>query len=129
MEEEGKVTSKKNVLGSDLEVCCISPMTGFRRDGYCEMNADDIGTHVVCAEVTADFLKFSKKAGNDLSTAHPEHGFPGLKPGDKWCLCAARWKEAYDAGAAPPVVLKATHEYALEYVTLKELKEHAAEEV
>jgi uncharacterized protein len=121
------VTSKKNVLGTDLEVCCISPMTGFQRDGFCEMNPDDIGTHVVCAEVTADFLKFSKKAGNDLSAPHPEHGFPGLKPGDKWCLCAARWKEACDAGAAPPVVLEATHEYALEYVTLKELKEHAAE--
>ncbi len=92
------------------------------------MNADDIGTHVVCAKVTAEFLKYSKKVGNDLSSPAPEHGFPGLKPGDKWCLCAARWKEALDAGVAPPVVLESTHEYALEYVTLKELKENASED-
>lgn len=122
------MAKKKNVLGTDLAVCCTSPMTGFKRDGFCEMNPDDLGVHVVCAQVTAEFLKFSKKAGNDLGSPVPDHGFPGLKPGDKWCLCASRWKEACDAGVAPPVVLSATHEYALEYVTLKELKEHAVTE-
>lgn len=103
-------------------------MTGFRREGFCEMNADDIGAHVVCAQVTKEFLAFSKKSGNDLSTANLENGFPGLKAGDRWCLCAARWKEALDAEVAPPVILAATHEYALEYVSLQELKDHALAE-
>jgi uncharacterized protein (DUF2237 family) len=100
-------------------------MTGFYRDGFCQMNPDDVGTHVVCAEMTEEFLKFSKSRGNDLSTPNLEHGFPGLKPGDRWCLCALRWKEALDADKAPPVVLESTHQYALEYVTLAELKSHA----
>jgi uncharacterized protein (DUF2237 family) len=89
------------------------------------MTPDDLGTHVVCAEVTKEFLDFSRSRGNDLSTANPDFDFPGLRPGDRWCLCALRWKEAVDAGKAPPVVLEATHEYALEYVTLDELKRHA----
>ncbi len=123
------MSTKKNVLGTTLQACCTSPMTGFRRDGFCEMHADDVGAHVICAQVTKAFLSFSKRAGNDLSTPSPEFGFPGLKPGDKWCLCAARWKEALDAGAAPPVVLEATHEYALEYVSLQELKDNAVDVV
>ena len=117
--------SKRNVLNTPLQVCCTSPMTGFFRDGLCQMSPDDMGTHVVCAEMTKEFLAFSKSSGYDLSTPNIENGFPGLKPGDRWCLCAMRWKEALDAGKAPPVVLEATHEYALEYVTLAELKKNA----
>ena len=116
---------KRNVLGTELQVCCTSPMTGFFRDGLCQMSPDDVGTHVICAEVTGEFLSFSKSRGNDLTTANSEYGFPGLKPGDRWCLCAMRWKEALEADKAPPVVLESTHEYALEYVTLAELKSHA----
>ncbi len=116
---------RRNVIGTELQACCTSPMTGFFRDGYCRMTPDDLGTHVVCAEVTKEFLDFSRSRGNDLSTANPDFDFPGLRPGDRWCLCALRWKEAVDAGKAPPVVLEATHEYALEYVTLDELKRHA----
>lgn len=112
----------KNVLGGDLEVCCTSPVTGFYRDGYCRTGANDVGRHTVCAIVTDEFLEFSKAAGNDLITPHPEWGFPGLKAGDKWCLCVLRWKEAYDAGVAPPVVLEATNEAALQHVSLFELK-------
>jgi uncharacterized protein (DUF2237 family) len=119
--------AKKNVLGTQLTLCCREPMTGFSRSGFCEMNPDDLGAHLVCAEITKEFLEFSLRVGNDLSTPHPELGFPGLKPGDKWCLCALRWKEALDAGMAPPVVLTATHEYALEYLSLEELKENASE--
>lgn len=115
----------KNVLGHELETCCTSPMTGFYRNGCCETGADDRGLHVVCAQVTAAFLEYTKAQGNDLST--PRLGFPGLKPGDKWCLCAARWKEALDAGVAPPVVLAATHAIALEYVSIQELKQHAVD--
>lgn len=100
-------------------------MTGFFRDGMCRMSGDDVGTHVICAEVTKEFLEFSKLRGNDLMTPNPEYGFPGLKPGDRWCLCAMRWKEALDADKAPPVVLESTHEYALEYVTLADLERHA----
>lgn len=113
----------KNVLGGDLEVCCIDPLTGFMRDGYCNTNDMDHGTHVVCAIVTAEFLAFTKARGNDLSTPMPQYQFPGLKPGDGWCLCALRWKEAYIAGFAPPVKLSATHEKVLEYVDLDVLKE------
>jgi uncharacterized protein (DUF2237 family) len=102
-------------------------MTGFYRDGFCSTGANDQGVHVVCAEVTEAFLAFTKSQGNDLSTPAPMYGFPGLKPGDKWCLCASRWKEAFDAGVAPPVDLAATHARALEYVTLDELKQHALE--
>jgi uncharacterized protein (DUF2237 family) len=117
----------KNVLGGELQVCCTSPMTGFYRDGYCKTGANDLGRHTVCARVTDEFLEFSKSAGNDLSTPHPEWGFPGLKDGDKWCLCVLRWKEALEAGFAPPVILEATNEAALEVVSLSELEEMRAE--
>jgi hypothetical protein len=100
-------------------------MTGFYRDGCCNTGRGDAGVHVVCAQVTAEFLRFSKRAGNDLSTPMPEFAFPGLKPGDRWCLCAARWQEAFEAGAAPPVVLEATHISALEFCDLDALREHA----
>lgn len=113
----------KNVLGGELQICCTSPVTGFYRDGYCKTGEDDVGRHTVCAIVTDEFLDFSTASGNDLVTPHPEWGFPGLNAGDKWCLCVLRWKEAYEAGVAPPVVLEATNEAALQYVTLSELKE------
>ncbi|BAU05030.1 DUF2237 family protein [Fischerella sp. NIES-3754] len=119
------MTQAKNVLGEPLEVCFTSPMTGFYRDGLCNTGAGDVGVHVVCAQVTEEFLAFTKSRGNDLSTPVPAFDFPGLKPGDRWCLCASRWKEALDAGVAPPVVLSATHASALEYVSLSELKQHA----
>lgn len=119
------MTEARNVLGTPLETCCTDPMTGFYRDGKCSTGAGDIGAHVVCAQVTAEFLAYTKSQGNDLST--PVFGFPGLKPGDRWCLCASRWKEALDDGVAPPVVLAATHASAVEYVTLAELKQHAIE--
>ncbi len=112
----------KNVLGGELRSCCTSPMTGFYRDGYCKTGANDLGRHTVCAKVTDEFLEFSRSVGNDLSTPHPEWGFPGLKDGDKWCVCVLRWKEALDAGFAPPVVLEATNEASLQYVSLDELK-------
>ena len=115
----------KNVLGEDLDVCCTSPMTGFYRNGCCETGAEDVGVHTVCALVTEDFLTFSKEAGNDLSTPHPELGFAGLVPGDRWCLCAPRWQEALEAGHAPPVVLEATHIVSLEWVDLSDLRDHA----
>jgi hypothetical protein len=115
----------KNVLGNSLEVCCNSPKTGFYRDGSCHTGPNDAGVHVVCAQVTDAFLNFTQIMGNDLSTPMPMYGFPGLKPGDRWCLCAGRWKEALDAGVAPPVVLEATHEAALEHVDLDVLKQFA----
>ena len=115
----------KNVLGENLEVCCTSPMTGFHRNGSCETGPRDIGTHVVCAEVTDEFLSFTRSRGNDLTTPAPMHGFPGLKPGDRWCLCVSRWKEALDAGIAPPVILAATHDGALNSVSREDLKKHA----
>jgi len=124
----GRRAMAKNVLGGDLEPCCMSPMTGFHRDGLCSTGPGDYGVHVVCAQVTQDFLVFSRRHGNDLSTPVPEYGFPGLKPGDRWCLCVMRWNEAMDAGAAPPVILEATHIAALEFVTLEELKAHALAE-
>lgn len=111
----------KNVFGEPLVGCCTDPMTGFYRDGFCRTGAGDSGVHTVCAEMTAEFLAFSKARGNDLSTPVPEYQFPGLKPGDRWCLCAARWKEAYDAGLAPKVVLAACHISTLEFATLEEL--------
>jgi uncharacterized protein (DUF2237 family) len=116
---------QRNVLGGLLLPCCTSPMTGFYRTGSCHTGPDDLGLHVVCAKMTREFLDFSVYRGNDLVTPHPEAGFPGLKPGDKWCLCAARWKEALDAGRAPPVVLAGTHETALQVVSLDALKRHA----
>jgi len=114
-----------NVLGGRLEPCSVEPRTGFFRDGCCNTGPDDLGLHVVCARMTAKFLAFSAERGNDLSTPQPEVGFPGLKPGDRWCLCAGRWREALDAGVAPPVVLSATHEEALAVVALDDLKQHA----
>lgn len=122
-----KRSNAKNVLGSDLAVCSTDPMTGFYRDGCCNTGGQDVGLHVVCAEMTADFLEFSRSRGNDLSTPMPMYEFPGLKPGDRWCLCAARWKEAYDAGMAPKVHLEATHISALEYASLEELQEFATD--
>lgn len=124
-EENICMKKAKNVLGEDLKTCCTSPMTGFYRNGACETGPADIGTHVVCAEVTKDFLEFTRSRGNDLMSPAPHHGFPGLKPGDRWCLCVSRWKEALDAGVAPPVVLSATHEATLKYVSLADLKKHA----
>jgi len=112
----------KNVLGEELEPCSFDPLTGFYRDGCCNTGADDLGAHVVCARVTAEFLEFSRSVGNDLSS--PQPGFSGLQPGDRWCLCAPRWKEALDAGAAPEVVLEATHIRALEWVDLDDLRRH-----
>ncbi|MEH1841180.1 MAG: DUF2237 domain-containing protein [Nostoc sp.] len=119
------MTEAKNVIGGNLEVCCTSPITGFYRDGFCRTGGQDFGSHVVCAEVTSEFLEFTKSQGNDLSTPVPDFNFPGLKPGDRWCLCASRWQEALDAGVAPPVILSATHARALEMVSLDELKKHA----
>jgi uncharacterized protein len=116
----------RNVVGTELQPCGTDPVTGFYRTGCCDTGADDVGVHIVCARVTAEFLEFSQAQGNDLSTPHEEYGFPGLQPGDRWCLCADRWKEALDAGVAPPVVLEATHAAALEWVTLDELRQHAA---
>jgi hypothetical protein len=116
----------RNVLGGELESCSVQPMTGFFRNGCCETGPHDLGLHTVCAVMTAEFLAFSQRAGNDLSTPRPDLSFPGLKPGDRWCLCAPRWKEALDAGAAPKVVLEATHEETLAIVSLGVLKDYAA---
>ena len=115
----------KNVLGENLEVCCTSPMTGFYRNGACETGKGDSGTHVVCAQVTEEFLEFTRSRGNDLTTPSPIHGFPGLKPGDRWCLCVSRWREALEAGVTPLVILSATHEATLKYVSLEDLKKYA----
>ncbi|MGH9091590.1 MAG: DUF2237 family protein [Acidimicrobiales bacterium] len=115
----------KNVLGGDLEPCSTDPLTGFYRDGCCNTGAEDAGVHTVCTRVTAEFLAFSMARGNDLSTPQPAFGFPGLRPGDQWCLCASRWQEALEAGAAPAVVLEATHAATLEWVSLDDLRRHA----
>ena len=117
--------AKLNVLGEPLVPCSEEPMTGFFRDGCCNTSPEDLGRHVVCVRLTADFLEFSKSRGNDLSTPAPEFGFPGLQPGDQWCLCAARWQEALQAGKAPRVILQATHAAALKVVKLADLKKHA----
>ena len=117
--------AKLNVLGEPLASCSEDPMTGFFRDGCCNTGREDVGLHVVCTRVTAEFLEFSRSRGNDLSTPRPELGFPGLQPGDRWCLCAARWQEALESGAAPRVVLQATHAAALRVVKLADLKRHA----
>jgi uncharacterized protein (DUF2237 family) len=117
--------AKLNVLGEPLVPCSDEPLTGFFRDGCCNTSQEDFGLHVVCVRVTAEFLEFSQSRGNDLSTPHPEFGFPGLKPGDQWCLCAARWQEAWEAGVAPRVLLQSTHAAALRVVKLKNLKEYA----
>ena len=118
-----------NVLGTELRPCSYDPLTGFLRDGCCHISADDAGTHVICAKVTADFLAFSRKRGNDLSTPRPEYRYRGLQPGDRWCLCVMRWKEAFDAGVAPPVVLESTHQRALDHVPLAALQAAALKTV
>lgn len=118
-------TEHLNVLGTALVPCSFDPLTGFFRDGCCNTDDHDFGTHVICARVTDEFLRFSLTCGNDLVSPRPEYDFPGLKPGDRWCLCALRWKEAYDANVAPRVVLESTHAKALEIVTLEQLQRHA----
>jgi len=120
-------SASRNVFGEPLLTCATSPMTGFYRDGCCNTGIEDIGSHTVCIVATAEFLAFSKSRGNDLSTPLPDFGFPGLKPGDRWCLCAPRWQEAFAAGAAPRVVLRATHEGALESCALADLKSLAVD--
>lgn len=117
----------RNVLGGELEPCSYDPMTGYYRTGCCETRGDDPGMHVVCAVMTDEFLAFSASRGNDLSTPMPHHGFPGLQAGDRWCLCASRWQEAFEAGMAPQVVLAATHLSALEYSSLADLRAHAVD--
>jgi uncharacterized protein (DUF2237 family) len=123
------MTTAKNVLGGPLETCSDSPITGFYRDGCCNTGRGDHGLHVICAEMTEEFLEFSVAAGNDLVTPVPLLDFPGLKPGMRWCVCAERWKEALEAGIAPPVVLAATHISALEFIDLEDLQAHAADAV
>lgn len=123
-----QVRDPKNVLGTSLRTCSREPTTGFYRTGRCETGPEDIGQHVVCAQMTEAFLDFTKQQGNDLSTPQPEKNFPGVEPGDRWCLCAARWQEALDAGVAPPVFLSATHERALQILSLEDLKSHALDE-
>src|ERR1700680_2639801 len=114
-----------NVLGTELKSCCRDPMTGFYRDGYCRTGAEDVGQHTVCVQATREFLDFAVLDGNDLVTPHPEWGFPGLEPGDRWCICVTRWADALEHNVAPPVDLEATHSSALEFVTLEDLKAHA----
>jgi uncharacterized protein (DUF2237 family) len=117
----------RNVLGEPLEICSMKPMTGFYRDGCCDTGQEDVGSHTVCAVMTAEFLDFSKSGGNDLSTPVPALGFPGLKSGDRWCLCAPCWQEAFEAGHAPRVVLRATHEGALAFCSFADLKRFAVD--
>jgi uncharacterized protein (DUF2237 family) len=124
-ERFGGFEPSRNVFGGRLESCSVKPMTGFLRNGCCDTGPEDVGSHTVCAVMTAEFLEFSKARGNDLSTPVPAFGFPGLKPGDRWCLCAPRWQEAFEAGQAPRVVLRATHEGALQYCSLADLKRYA----
>jgi uncharacterized protein (DUF2237 family) len=121
------VDAQRNVLGGELEACGTEPLTGFYRDGCCRSGAEDVGSHTVCAVVTAAFLSHQQSVGNDLSTPRPEYGFPGLVPGDRWCVVALRWLQAYQAGAAAPVVLASTNARALEVVPLAALREHAVD--
>ena len=114
----------KNVLGTELVACSFDPLTGYFRDGCCNTDASDLGSHLICVRVTREFLAFSRARGNDLSTPMPQHRFTGLQPGDRWCLCALRWREALHEGYAPPVVLEATHANALQFVTLAQLEKH-----
>jgi uncharacterized protein len=116
--------SAKNVLGGPLKSCSTQPLTGFYRDGCCNTGVDDVGLHLVCTQVTASFLAHQREIGNDLSTPYPQYGFPGLKPGDRWCVCVQRWKQSLEAGMAAPVVLEATHISTLEYVDLEDLQKH-----
>ncbi|HEY9886092.1 MAG TPA: DUF2237 domain-containing protein [Vampirovibrionales bacterium] len=117
---------KQNVFGEPLKACCYKPLTGYFRDGYCRTDSADYGLHVICAEVTEEFLNYSKLKGNDLITQKPEWNFPGLKPGDKWCLCAQRWLEAHKVGYAPPLHLESSDKKALEIIELEILKQYAA---
>lgn len=119
------MTEHKNVLGSALQTCSLDPLTGFTREGSCKVTEEDVGVHGVCVVVSEEFLEFSKRVGNDLSSPMPMFGFKGLKPGDRWCLCAPRWREALEQGIAPPVDLMATHESTLEYATLADLLLHS----
>lgn len=123
----GRRRPQRNVLGGELATCSANPVTGFFRDGCCNTSADDVGSHTVCAVMTAEFLAFSKARGNDLSTPRPEYDFPGVQPGQRWCLCAARWREALQAGKAPQVVLNATNEATLDIVALEDLKRFAVD--
>lgn len=123
----GHKPKPKNVLGGELKTCCTNPLTGFYRDGFCKTGADDRGSHTVCIVATDEFLAFSASRGNDLSTPRPEYNFPGLTAGDRWCLVAMRWQEAFDAGMAPEVDLEATNEAALAFVRLEDLREYEAE--
>src|ERR1700737_4582238 len=123
----GRRRTQQNVLGEPLDICSIKPTTGFYRDGCCNTGREDIGSHTICAVMTSAFLDFSKSRGNDLSTPLPEFGSPGLKPGDRWCLCAPRWQEAFQATQAPRVVLRAPHEAALAYCSLADLKRFAVD--
>ena len=125
MRDRRQAEQALNVLGQPLAPCSLDPLTGFYRDGCCNTGYDDTGIHTICVRVSREFLAFSKSRGNDLSTPAPEFGFAGLKPGDQWCLCAGRWREALEAGMAPPVVLAATHEETLAVVPLAALKRHA----
>ena len=118
-------TTAKNVLGTPLQSCCFDPITGYFRDGFCHTSDRDYGTHVICAIMTEEFLTFTKGKGNDLSTPIPMYNFPGLKVGDRWCLCALRWKEAMDNGVAPPIILESTHSKALQFITFEELNTYA----
>lgn len=123
--EDTDLKSQKNVWGEPITGCSDNPLTGFYRSGGCHSGPQDFGMHTVCVEVTAEFLAFSKDAGNDLSTPMPEYDFPGLQPGDRWCLCAARWQQAYEAGRAPRVLLAGTHENTLSLIEIDDLKQHA----
>lgn len=119
------MSNQKNVFGDDLKECSVKPLTGYFRDGCCNTDSSDLGLHIVCVEVSEQFLEFSKSRGNNLSIPNPDVEFPGLKPEDRWCLCADRWKEALDAGVAPPVILSSTNEKVLEIIELKYLKKYA----
>ncbi len=125
--EPGREQAELNVLGGELEPCGTDPVTGFYRDGCCSTGPEDVGSHTVCAVVTRDFLEHQMSVGNDLTTPHPEWRFPGLEPGDRWCVVAARWLQAHEAGVAAPVVLASTHERALDIVPLPLLREHAVD--
>jgi uncharacterized protein (DUF2237 family) len=127
-DREREVSDARNVLGGPLRVCGVSPLTGFARDGRCHTGPQDLGSHTVCAQMTDAFLEYSHSRGNDLVTPLPEYGFPGLKAGDRWCVCATRWLDAAEAGVAPPVVLDATHARALQKIALADLEYHALRE-
>jgi len=126
-EEAGVPEPRRNVLGEPLQPCSFRPRTGFYRNGCCDTGPEDVGSHTVCAIMTEEFLAFSRAVGNDLSTPRPEYDFPGLRPGDRWCLCAPRWQQALEAGKAPKVVLAATHIRALDWCRLEDLKRHAVD--